>query len=235
MNRSVIFLDLLRLTLNGLFNGWQAEQRLCVGDSAPYRFRCLSSEQMAERARCTVAANCSINYIISNTLLPVSFSCKQKTCLMFSLCMIHPTSSRIIICHQINFTLFVSESWKYSFLNTSHFNLILAKTRECFFLQETKLKEREGWLTERHCESETIEEEEDVVSVKQSGGRGMETDAERNTTVNQHSPCSTMLQRHVNNQTCSQRGNSSSHLVDLRHHHYYYWLGGNRTEAEVVR
>lgn len=89
MNRSVIFLDLLRLTLNGLFNGWQAEQRLCVGDSAPYRFRCLSSEQMAERARCTVAANCSINYIISNTLLPVSFSCKQKTCLMFSLCMNH--------------------------------------------------------------------------------------------------------------------------------------------------
>ena len=125
--------------LNGLFNGCQAEQRLRVGDSAPYRFRCLSSEQMAERARCTVAANCSINYIISNTLLPVSFSCKQQTCLMFWLCMIHPTSSRSIICHQISFTLFVTESWKYSFLQTSrnridHFNLILAKTREYFCL-----------------------------------------------------------------------------------------------------
>lgn len=133
MNRSVIFLDLLRLTLNGLFNGWQAEQRLCVGDSAPYRFRCLSSEQMAERARCTVAANCSINYIISNTLLPVSFSCKQKTCLMFSLCMIHPTSSRIIICHQINITLFVIESWKYSFSKYKSFQPHSSKNERMFF------------------------------------------------------------------------------------------------------
>lgn len=148
MNRSVIFLDLLRLTLNGLFNGWQAEQRLCVGDSAPYRFRCLSSEQMAERARCTVAANCSINYIISNTLLPVSFSCKQKTCLMFSLCMIHPTSSRIIICHQINITLFVIESWKYSFSKYKSFQPHSSKNERLFFFyrKQSWRKEKDDWL-----------------------------------------------------------------------------------------